>query len=86
MTAACSRRIEWFVPLPMADRTRTGHRSRSRDSVERLESPKQAQSFNPFPPLLLSGNNRISDRSRTPPWAATDRNCGTVGRVRIYTN
>ena len=41
---------------------------------------------NPFPPLFLLDEKKISDRSPTPPWAAADRYCGTVGRIRIDTN
>ena len=42
--------------------------------------------FNPLPALPAFSAGRISDRSPTPPWAATDRDCGTVGRVWIDTN
>ena len=44
------------------------------------------RSFNPFPPPIPLEGIEISDRSLRPPWAATDRGCGTVGRVRVGTN
>ena len=41
---------------------------------------------NPLPALVMTDDTRISDRSPTPPWAATDRYCGAIGRARIDTN
>ena len=57
----------------------------------RIRSPgHRAGLVNPLPDPRSPNSEReeseISDRSLTPPWAATDRDCGTVGRVWIDTN
>ena len=40
----------------------------------------------PFPPYLYPDTGRTRRALPAPPWADTDRGCGTVGRVWIDTN
>ena len=55
-------------------------------SGARRDDPRHGKRVNPFPTLIMLSMIRIRRALPAPPWAATDRACGAIGRVWIDTN